>query len=1156
MSITLEKILTEILGKPPSFYFNNTIDMEVFFHKVNKPQIYNRYKRIIAQYTNFQSVTITHVDHAVLLFYICSKLTKNPQEGFPSFILACHESYNDYVKFRYKSKFLQQLNCMANTLKNLIYLQFYANAQWTDRPEPLIEKLNMFDNLRILSLSNITQPKLSTYTNTKETLSLSGFFANSKIEYLFLNCYPLRIIRYFPKLKFLQISNKIYDSTIQHYTLDLHKYFHPNAITLNTLSLINTKIIGNNAIYHHPKHNFRVIYNLRNIKIKKGGITNNMYSVKLQTHYNTTLDNISLNTYAYQFIHSIHLQKYNNTTLILLDKSQSSETIKQITQSVPNYTLINVQLNTVPYKFNEYHCRNTAQAQLITETVHEHPHDITTSSTTSTPDISNSNNVSLPNVTPDPQQTHVNIKDDHASHSSTTYTTTLQASDNDSSRINSLKAKSNITIGNLNNTQDNNSHNLATSSTISAPDISSSNNVSLPNVTPDPQQAHVNIKDDYVPHSSTTDTTTSQASDNDSSRINSPKAKSATTIDNLNNTQDNNNSHNLATSSITSAPDISSSNNVGLPNVTPDPQQTHVNIKDDHASHSSTTCTTTLQTSDNDSSRINSPKAKSDITIGNLNNTQDNNNNSHNLATSLTISTLPDISNSNNVSLPNVTPDPQQAHVNIKDDYVPHSSTTDTTTSQASDNDPNRTSPHNTDIIRSDPKFDKTSDHDTVDNLLRFPTILTLNYSNPNNINLHDTSMDVADDQDYSPFHQFSLPITENMSTDSSDDDTAFDSLSITESTSTDLSEEDSNVEFYVNQIIQDQNLDLSLITNYVLKSPDITHISYNIEISTPEYTILDNISSNISIPQQEPTTRGNPMKKINTLPTNTTKNNAYIASHKKVEKLLISNVSTTSSLHNTQSTEDPYNSISIPTIRNYSPSIANRKNITKQSFQGKQQTNNLLITEHKVTSSHTTRTTYFQHIPYQPTSTQTNEFQSLNALSIEELISIYLDEEGSDLQLDTTSKNEENQQIDPSRTKKDDTINSNMTNTSTTTCFEHALCQPTFSQINEFQLINSSSIEEFKKNYLDQEDINQPISTSIEEHQLMTTNTALKISSVYHHANLQDSLSSNTPLDLTNKYIPRTTCPPSPSYKMRISHNKMTTTPYSRPTQQNLLRR
>ncbi|GAT78098.1 hypothetical protein EHRUM3_03100 [Ehrlichia ruminantium] len=1070
MSITLEKILTEILGKPPSFYFNNTIDMEVFFHKVNKPQIYNRYKRIIAQYTNFQSVTITHVDHAVLLFYICSKLTKNPQEGFPSFILACHESYNDYVKFRYKSKFLQQLNCMANTLKNLIYLQFYANAQWTDRPEPLIEKLNMFDNLRILSLSNITQPKLSTYTNTKETLSLSGFFANSKIEYLFLNCYPLRIIRYFPKLKFLQISNKIYDSTIQHYTLDLHKYFHPNAITLNTLSLINTKIIGNNAIYHHPKHNFRVIYNLRNIKIKKGGITNNMYSVKLQTHYNTTLDNISLNTYAYQFIHSIHLQKYNNTTLILLDKSQSSETIKQITQSVPNYTLINVQLNTVPYKFNEYHCRNTAQAQLITETVHEHPHDITTSSTTSTPDISNSNNVSLPNVTPDPQQTHVNIKDDHASHSSTTYTTTLQASDNDSSRINSLKAKSNITIGNLNNTQDNNSHNLATSST-------------------------------------------------------------------------------------TSAPDISSSNNVGLTNVTPDPQQTHVNIKDDHASHSSTTCTTTLQTSDNDSSRINSPKAKSDITIGNLNNTQDNNNNSHNLATSSTTS-APDISSSNNVGLTNVTPDPQQTHVNIKDDHASHSSTTCTTTLQTSDNDPNRTSPHNTDIIRSDPKFDKTSDHDTVDNSLRFPTILTLNYSNPNNINLHDTSMDVADDQDYSPFHQFSLPITENMSTDSSDDDTAFDSLSITESTSTDLSEEDNNVEFYVNQIIQDQNLDLSLITNYVLKSPDITHISYNIKISTPEYTILDNISSNISIPQQEPTTRGNPMKKINTLPTNTTKNNAYIASHKKVEKLLISNVSTTSSLHNTQSTEDPYNSISIPTIRNYSPSIANRKNITKQSFQGKQQTNNLLITEHRVTSSHTTRTTYFQHIPYQPTSTQTNEFQSLNALSIEELISIYLDEEGSDLQLDTTSTNEENQQIDPSRTKKDDTINSNMTNTSTTTCFEHALCQPTFSQINEFQLINSSSIEEFKKNYLDQEDINQPISTSIEEHQLMTTNTALKISSVYHHANLQDSLSSNTPLDLTNKYIPRTTCPPSPSYKMRISHNKMTTTPYSRPTQPNLLRR
>ncbi|QLK52824.1 hypothetical protein FDZ63_01230 [Ehrlichia ruminantium] len=984
MSITLEKILKEILGKTPSFYFNNTIDIEVFFHKVNKPQIYNRYKRIIAQYTNLQSVTITHVDHAVLLFYICSKLTKNPQEEFLSFILACHESYNDYVKFRYKSKFLQQLSCMANTLKNLIYLQFYANAQWTDRPEPLIEKLNMFDNLRILSLSNITQPKLSTYTNTKETLSFTGVFANSKIEYLFLNCYPLRIIRYFPKLKFLQISNKIYDSTIQKYTLDLHKYFHPNAITLNTLSLINTKIIGNNAIYHHPKHNFRVIYNLRNIKIKKGGITNNMYSVKLQTHYNTTLDNISLNTYAYQFIHSIHLQKYNNTTLILLDKSQSSETIKQITQSVPNYTLINIQLNTVPYKFNEYHCRNTAQAQPIIETIHDHSHDITTSSTTSAPDISSSNNVSLPNVTPDPQQAHVNIKDNHASHSSTTCTTTLQASDNDSSRINLPKAKSDITIDNLHNTQDNNSHNLATFSTTSAPDISSSNNVSLPNVTPDPQQAHVNIKDD-------------------------------------------------------------------------------------HASHSSTTCTTTLQASGNDS---------------------------------------------------------------------------------------NRTSPHSTDIIRSDLKFDKTSDHDTADNLLRFPTILTLNYSNPNNTNLYDTNMDVADDQDYSPFHQFSLPITENMSTDSSDNDTAFDSLPITEGTSADLSEEDSNVEFYVNQIIQDQNLDLSLITNYVLKSPDITHISYNIEISTPEYTILDNISSNISIPQQEPTTKGNPMKKINRLPTNTTKNNAYIANHQKVEQLLINNVSTASSLHNTQSTEDPYNSSFIPTIKNYSPSIANRENITKQSFQGKQQTNNLLITEHRVISSQTTRTTYFQHIPCRPTSTQTNEFQSLNALSVEELISIYLDEEESDLQLDTISTNEENQQTDHSYTKRDDTINSNMTNTSTTTYFEQTFCQPTLSQINEFQLINSSSIEEFKKNYLDQEDINQPISTSIEGYQSITTNTALKISSMYHHASLQDSLSSNTPLDLTNNYIPRPTCPPSPSYKMRISHKKMPITPYSRPTQQNLLRR
>ncbi|QLK54892.1 hypothetical protein [Ehrlichia ruminantium] len=984
MSITLEKILKEILGKTPSFYFNNTIDIEVFFHRVNKPQIYNRYKRIIAQYTNLQSVTITHVDHAVLLFYICSKLTKNPQEEFLSFILACHESYNDYVKFRYKSKFLQQLSCMANTLKNLIYLQFYANAQWTDRPEPLIEKLNMFDNLRILSLSNITQPKLSTYTNTKETLSFTGVFANSKIEYLFLNCYPLRIIRYFPKLKFLQISNKIYDSTIQKYTLDLHKYFHPNAITLNTLSLINTKIIGNNAIYHHPKHNFTVIYNLRNIKIKKGGITNNMYSVKLQTHYNTTLDNISLNTYAYQFIHSIHLQKYNNTTLILLDKSQSPETIKQITQSVPNYTLINVQLNTVPYKFNEYHCRNTDQAQPIIETIHGHSHDITTSSTTSAPDISNSNNVSLPNVTPDHQQAHVNIKDNHASHSATTCTTTLQASDNNSSRINLPQAKSDITIDNLHNTQDNNSHNLATSSTTSALDISSSNNVSSPNVTPDHQQAHVNIQDDHASHSATTDTTTLQASGNDS----------------------------------------------------------------------------------------------------------------------------------------------------------------------------NRTSPHNTDIIRSDLKFDKTSDHDTADNLLRFPTILTLNYSNPNNTNLYDTSMDVADDQDYSPFHQFSLPITENMSTDSSDNDTAFDSLSTTEGTSTDLPEEDSNVEFYVNQIIQDQNLDLSLITNYVLKSPDITHISYNIEISTPEYTILDNISSNISIPQQESTTRENSMKKINRLPTNTTKNNAYIAHHQQVEKLLISNVSTASSLHNTQSTEDPYNSSFIPTTKNYSPSIANRENITKQSFQGKQQTNNLLITEHRVISSQTTRTTYFQHIPCRPTSTQTNEFQSLNALSVEELIRIYLDEEDSDLQLDTISTNEENQQTDHSYTKKDDTINFNMTNTSTTTYFEQTLCQPTFSQINEFQLINSSSIEQFKKNYLDQEDINQPISSSIEEHQSMTTNTALKISSVYHHASPQDSLSSNTPLDLTNNYIPRTTCPPSPSYKMRISHKKMPTTPYSRSTQQNLLRR
>ncbi|QLK50295.1 hypothetical protein FDZ66_01225 [Ehrlichia ruminantium] len=1068
MSITLEKILKEILGKTPSFYFNNTIDIEVFFHRVNKPQIYNRYKRIIAQYTNLQSVTITHVDHAVLLFYICSKLTKNPQEEFLSFILACHESYNDYVKFRYKSKFLQQLSCMANTLKNLIYLQFYANAQWTDRPEPLIEKLNMFDNLRILSLSNITQPKLSTYTNTKETLSFTGVFANSKIEYLFLNCYPLRIIRYFPKLKFLQISNKIYDSTIQKYILDLHKYFHPNATTLNTLSLINTKIIGNNAIYHHPKHNFRVIYNLRNIKIKKGGITNNMYSVKLQTHYNTTLDNISLNTYAYQFIHSIHLQKYNNTTLILLDKSQSPETIKQITQSVPNYTLINVQLNTVPYKFNEYHCRNTAQAQPIIETIHGHSHDITTSSTTSAPDISNSNNVSLPNVTPDHQQAHVNIKDNHASHSATTCTTTLQASDNNSSRINLPQAKSDITIDNLHNTQDNNSHNLVTSSTTSAPDISNSNNVSLPNVIPDPQQAHVNIKDN-------------------------------------------------------------------------------------HASHSATTCTTTLQASDNDSSRINLPQAKSDITIDNLHNTQDNN--SHNLATSSTTSAL-DISSSNNVSSPNVTPDHQQAHVNIQDDHASHSATTDTTTLQASDNDSSRTSPHNTDIIRSDLKFDKTSDHDTADNLLRFPTILTLNYSNPNNTNLYDTSMDVADDQDYSPFHQFSLPITENMSTDSSDNDTAFDSLSTTECTSTDLPEEDSNVEFYVNQIIQDQNLDLSLITNYVLKSPDITHISYNIEISTPEYTILDNISSNISIPQQEPTTRGNPMKKINRLPTNTTKNNAYIASQQKVEKLLISNVSTASSLHNTQSTEDPYNSSFIPTTKNYSPSIANRENITKQSFQGKQQTNNLLITEHRVISSQTTRTTYFQHIPCRPTSTQTNEFQSLNALSVEELIRIYLDEEDSDLQLDTISTNEENQQTDHSYTKKDDTINFNMTNTSTTTYFEQTLCQPTFSQINEFQLINSSSIEQFKKNYLDQEDINQPISSSIEEHQSMTTNTALKISSVYHHASPQDSLSSNTPLDLTNNYIPRTTCPPSPSYKMRISHKKMPTTPYSRSTQQNLLRR
>ncbi|QGR02300.1 hypothetical protein EDL81_01215 [Ehrlichia ruminantium] len=330
-------------------------------------------------------------------------MTTNTKKNFSSFIIALQESYTDNFHHRPKNKFLQQLQYIASSLTNLMYLQFHAESRWIDYPAPLIQTLDAFDNLKILSLTNITTPMLPTYTKTEITLRKNAA-TNHNTEYLFLNNYLLTTIQYFPRLKFPQISphpftaNILYNKT---QAITLHKYFHSNAITLNTLALSNTTIVNNSAVAVYTCKNKRnkITYDLRNVKVKKDGITNKTHHIEIKTYHNITIEDIpSNNTVIYQFIHSFHFSNYSNITLILLNTPQKLETIKQMIHNIPDYTLINVELHT------------TTSSPTNKKEHNDHTYHIPVLLTTSKSHTIKPSDTGFPNTNIDTKQTHVNTE--------------------------------------------------------------------------------------------------------------------------------------------------------------------------------------------------------------------------------------------------------------------------------------------------------------------------------------------------------------------------------------------------------------------------------------------------------------------------------------------------------------------------------------------------------------------------------------------------------------------------------------------------------------------------------------------------------------------------------------------------------------------------
>ena len=596
MNKNLETILEEILETSFSHSFKTIADMDSFFDQINTPKIYDRYKSIIEQYKDFKMVTVTHLDHVIFLLHMCSKFTPNTKEAFPSFILALKESYTQNVKSRSKPKFLQQLCYMANSLTNLIYLQFYASPQWMNYPISLFTKLNMFHNLKILSLTSNAPAKLSTYIKIRNTFSKNRC-VNSSIEYLFLTNYPLSAIRCFPKLKFLQISAKILiDVSRQDPTIALHKYFHPNALTLNTLALNNTIIIDKTAIHYCQNKHSKIIYNLSNIKVKEGGITNNIHSIEINTYTNTIVANIPSNsTTAYQFIHSSHLQNYSSTTLIPLNISQKPEHISQITQNIPNYTLINVQLQITPHK-----------QKTLPYPEHDHSYHLPISHITSKMQIAPSSNASTFNTNTDIEQTHRNIQasDDSSSHNLLELPTTSRTTDSNSNTVISPKPDIEQTYFNI-QVSDDSSHSLLEFPTTSRTTDSNSNTIISPK--PDIEQTYFNIQvSDDSSHSLLEFPTTSRTTDSNSNTIISPKPDIEETYFNIQ-ASDDDSSHSLLEFPTTSRTTDSNSNTIISPK--PDIEQTHRNIQaSDDSSHSILEFPTTSRTTDSNSNTIISPK--------------------------------------------------------------------------------------------------------------------------------------------------------------------------------------------------------------------------------------------------------------------------------------------------------------------------------------------------------------------------------------------------------------------------------------------------------------------------------------------------------------------------------------------------------------------
>ncbi|AHX04413.1 hypothetical protein [Ehrlichia japonica] len=337
---SLESILKKILNisEIPQLDFHQykSSKNESLYRFVNKNikpilsnQHYYNYKNATKEYPQIQIINTECIINLLLLNCIQKKLHNvlDVKEIFELLIIGiietkCSKLYNNHI---HSIHHINIKNRDASTyLKNVVFLELYAEPIWKKHIRAFTEYFNRQHNLRILILKNrASDSSLKSskqYSNTDFMLAGNHLTANH-IECLFLENYQISIISHFPNLKFLQI--KIKPDTFLQEEIQLSKYFHPHYKRLEHIVLANT-MIGNNkatyfSYYNHNKYPSSITFSLTDINVQNiSTIEHNIVVHSSRNLTNQLPNNINL---AYQFL-------YNMDEKILYPFNKSTQTLK------------------------------------------------------------------------------------------------------------------------------------------------------------------------------------------------------------------------------------------------------------------------------------------------------------------------------------------------------------------------------------------------------------------------------------------------------------------------------------------------------------------------------------------------------------------------------------------------------------------------------------------------------------------------------------------------------------------------------------------------------------------------------------------------------------------------------------------------------------